>query len=165
MYHFETDSVDFETIQSLAEEIWPVAYASILSPEQLRYMLDLFYNREALMQQHKEKKHRFIIAWDEKNTACGFASFSRLNEIENRFKLQKLYVLPHLQGRGLGKMLIQEIIKEIKTEIQVSLELNVNRHNSAVTFYQKNGFEIIREEDIDIGNGYFMNDYVMEKIC
>ncbi|MGZ8545109.1 MAG: GNAT family N-acetyltransferase, partial [Flavisolibacter sp.] len=43
------------------------------------------------------------------------------------------------------------------------LRLNVNRNNSARSFYEKLGFEMIGEEDIDIGNGYFMNDYVMEK--
>jgi ribosomal protein S18 acetylase RimI-like enzyme len=40
--------------------------------------------------------------------------------------------------------------------------VNVNRHNKALHFYEKYGFKIIREEDIDIGEGYFMNDYVME---
>ena len=44
-----------------------------------------------------------------------------------------------------------------------SLLLNVNRHNKAISFYKKYGFDIIAEEDIDIGNGYYMNDYVMEK--
>jgi ribosomal protein S18 acetylase RimI-like enzyme len=39
--------------------------------------------------------------------------------------------------------------------------LNVNRNNKALGFYQKFGFVILREEDIDIGNGYFMNDYIM----
>jgi ribosomal protein S18 acetylase RimI-like enzyme len=147
----------------LAEEIWPVAYSEILSKEQLRYMLDRFYSIESLRLQHKENKHRFIIAYNEDQTACGFASFSSLSNVENRFKLHKLYVLPDLQGKGLGRMLIQEIEDEIKSEIQVSLELNVNRFNSAIAFYQKNGFEILREEDIDIGNGYYMIDYVMEK--
>jgi ribosomal protein S18 acetylase RimI-like enzyme len=43
------------------------------------------------------------------------------------------------------------------------LELNVNRSNNAVTFYQKFGFTTTSEVDLPIGEGYFMNDYVMQK--
>jgi ribosomal protein S18 acetylase RimI-like enzyme len=42
------------------------------------------------------------------------------------------------------------------------LLLNVNRNNPAKSFYKKLGFTVIKEDDIDIGNGYFMNDYVMK---
>jgi ribosomal protein S18 acetylase RimI-like enzyme len=164
LFQFEKDSTDFNTIQQLAEEIWPVAYAEILSKEQLRYMLDLFYAEDSLRQQYEEKKHRFIIAYDIDQSPCGFASFSPISETENRFKLHKLYVLPLLQGMGLGRALIEHVIQEIKTNFPIHLELNVNRHNEAVHFYRKCGFTIIREEDIEIGNGYFMNDFVMEKM-
>jgi ribosomal protein S18 acetylase RimI-like enzyme len=74
-----------------------------------------------------------------------------------------LYVLPNYQGKGIGAMLLQKIEDYIQVGTDVYLELNVNRFNSAIAFYQKQGFEIIRTEDIDIGNGFFMNDYVMEK--
>ena len=164
MFHFEKDTTDFNTIRLLAEEIWPDTYSHILSQEQLRYMLDLFYHPNALRQQHTEQKHRFIIAFDEYNNACGFASFSKMPDEENRYRLHKLYVLPKLQGRGLGNAFIQQITAEIQTDKPVYLELNVNRYNKAILFHKKCGFSIIREEDIEIGNGYFMNDYVMEKM-
>ena len=59
--------------------------------------------------------------------------------------------------------MIDYIIEEIKKENATALRLNVNRQNNALSFYKHLGFKIINEEDIDIGNGYFMNDYVMEK--
>ena len=165
MFRFEKDTTDFNTIRLLAEEIWPDTYSHILSQEQLRYMLDLFYHPNSLRQQHTEQKHRFIIAFDDHNAACGYASFSKLPHVENRYRLHKLYILPNLQGRGLGHAIIQLITEEIQTiDKPVYLELNVNRYNKAISFHKKCGFSIIREEDIEIGNGYFMNDYVMEKL-
>ena len=56
------------------------------------------------------------------------------------------------------------VTEEIKTLGGVSLQLNVNRNNKAKEFYERQGFAVIKEEDIDIGNGYLMNDYVMEKV-
>ncbi|MBC7534108.1 MAG: GNAT family N-acetyltransferase, partial [Ferruginibacter sp.] len=66
------------------------------------------------------------------------------------------------QGKGTGRSLVNYIVNEIKKIGGQILELNVNRHNPAVSFYNKMGFVIAREENIDIGNGFFMNDYVME---
>jgi Acetyltransferases len=78
------------------------------------------------------------------------------------YKLHKIYVLPYNQGKGTGKFVITEIIRAISRKGGKGLQLNVNRNNKAKDFYEKMGFVVIREEDIDIGNGYFMNDYVME---
>ena len=90
----------------------------------------------------------------------GFSSFS--NEKNTIFKLQKLYVDNQIQGQGVGLLLLKNVISEVKIAGASKLILNVNRRNKALNFYLKNGFKIILEEDIAIGNNYFMNDYVME---
>jgi len=157
---------DIETIQMLAYATWPVAYKDILSLEQLQYMLELMYSRDALQQQMQESAHRFILFRDHAGTPAGFASYSSksLNgEHKGRYRLHKLYVLPAEQGKGTGKQLLDHMIDDILSAKGTVLELNVNRHNKAVHFYTNNGFVITREEDIHIGNGFFMNDYVMEK--
>ena len=59
--------------------------------------------------------------------------------------------------------MLDHIVSAVKQKDASSLQLNVNRKNKALHFYEKQGFKIIREEDIDIGSGYFMNDYVLEK--
>jgi ribosomal protein S18 acetylase RimI-like enzyme len=71
-------------------------------------------------------------------------------------------VHPDQQGKKLGKKMLDYIIEHIKNAGAKALQLNVNRHNKALYFYEKQGFKMIRSEDIDIGSGYFMNDYVME---
>ncbi len=79
------------------------------------------------------------------------------------YKLHKIYVLPSQQGKGSGKFIIDQLTNAMKIKGASALQLNVNRNNPAKSFYEKIGFAVIKEEDIDIGSGYFMNDYVMEK--
>lgn len=149
-------------IRDMAYRIWPVAYANILRPKQIEYMLQLFYSTNALEKQ-LQSGHRFIIAYED-GIAVGFASFSqKTTHTPGIFRLHKLYVLPGLQQKGVGKFLLNYIIETISAEGATMLELNVNRHNPALQFYTKHGFTVSREEDIDIGEGYFMNDYVMER--
>lgn len=151
---------DLETIHNLAHEIWPTAYLEILGRQQLDYMLEKIYSLSALENQFSVLKHHFIIMTEDKSP-IGFASYS-LHKDAAIYHLNKIYVLPGQQGKNLGKQLLTYIISQIKKSGAHSLQLNVNRYNKALHFYEKQGFKIIRHEDIDIGSGYFMNDYVME---
>jgi diamine N-acetyltransferase len=154
---------DINLVMEIALQTWPVAYGDILSPAQMQYMLNLFYTRASLQEQMDEKKHTFIIAFDN-DIAIAFASYSTKSmEAPTIYRLHKIYIHPSQQGRGIGNQLLNYIISHIKSTGATALELNVNRYNKALHFYQKMGFDIIREEDIDIGNGYCMNDYVMLK--
>lgn len=148
---------DINTVGFLAQEVWPPTYKEILSADQLVYMMDLFYSPASLRDQMQ--KHTFLLAEIDEDPV-GFASFSPLDE-EGIYKLHKLYVKTGTQGRGLGRALINYIVEEIKKTDAKALDLNVNRSNKAKSFYEKLGFEVIREEDIDIGNGYWMIDFVM----
>ena len=151
---------DLPVIQKLAYETWPAAYLSILGKDQLDYMLEKIYSLAALKYQFSVLKHRFIIVFDDQ-TPVGFASYCA-HENSSIYHLNKIYVLPDQQGKNLGKLILNHVITDIKSSGATALQLNVNRHNKAIQFYQKQGFEIIRREDIDIGSGYFMNDYVMQ---
>ena len=157
------DSKDFETIRQIAFETWPVAYGKIITQEQLNYMLEKIYNIASLQQQQESLGHRFIVAIDENNNSIGFASFSTYENQNNHHRLHKLYVRPNQQQKGIGKLLLEAIYKEIKKNGNGCIELNVNRYNNALAFYQKLGYEILKEEDIDIGEGFYMNDYVLVK--
>lgn len=150
---------DIPLIYSLVHEIWPETYKEILSPAQLEYMMELIYSEASLHKQF-DTGHHFLIAEENKNPVA-FASYNMLKP--GVYKLQKLYALPQEQGKGIGKLLINYITDAIKAEGATSLLLNVNRHNKAKQVYEHLGFTVISEEDIDIGEGYFMNDYIMEK--
>jgi ribosomal protein S18 acetylase RimI-like enzyme len=151
---------DLNTIGFLAQQIWPATYKDILQEEQLLYMMELFYSPASLKKQLTEEKHSVIII-ENAEEAVGFASYSPLSEA-GIFKLHKLYVLPNQQGKGLGKTILDFITSDIRTKSATALRLNVNRYNKARNFYERLGFKIIAEEDINIGNNYYMNDYIME---
>ena len=153
---------DLKIIKELAETIWPICYGEIISNEQINYMLDLIYSPQALKSQ-LQKGHQFIIALEE-NTPVGFASFSEKSKEEpSVFRLHKLYVVTTLHAKGIGSFLQDYVCAESKKAGAHLLELNVNKYNPAKNFYDRKGFNILKEEVIDIGNGYVMDDYVMTK--
>ena len=153
---------DIEIISDLAEKIWPHAYSAYLSKAQLRFMLDKMYNRGELLSQ-LQNGHIFLMA-SENNKDVGFAGFSIVDTHHKIYKLHKIYVLPEMHGKGAGKLLMNEVVNLVVREGGKALQLNVNRNNTAKDFYLKAGFNIKETVDLDIGNGFFMNDYVMEKV-
>lgn len=144
----------------LTKKIWPVAYGEILSKSQLDYMIDKFYNEPAL-RELVQKGHVFYLAQDDNDNYVGFVSYE-INSEPNKTKIHKIYVLPETQGTGLGRQFF-ELVKEKAIENnQKVIFLNVNKYNNAIHFYTKLGFRKVKDEVIDIGNGYVMDDYVME---
>jgi ribosomal protein S18 acetylase RimI-like enzyme len=149
---------DIGAIRRIAHETWPVAYGSLLSAEQLDYMLGLMYSESSLLEQMR-KGHQFYMA-ELDGRAFGFASVS--DEGDSVHKLNKLYIIPETQKTGAGKALLNEVINYAKQNGGTKLILQVKRDNPAKGFYEKQGFIVTREIDLDIGNGYFMSDYIME---
>jgi diamine N-acetyltransferase len=150
---------DIPLIRELCLKVWPQTYASILSQEQIDYMLDEMYSPSSLQKQ-MDSGSQFILVYDGKEPV-GFAAY--FEKGLSVFKLDKLYILLSQQGRGTGRFVIDNITAEIKQKGATALQLQVNRYNKAKSFYEKLGFVVIDEKDFDIGNGFFMNDYIMEK--
>lgn len=150
---------DIPLIRELAFAIWPQTYGAILSKGQLDYMMDLIYSPAALKRQ-MEEGDRFLVL-EMNGIPEGFASFGAI-EPAATFKLHKLYIRPDRQKSGFGKMLLEQVIAMVGALEGAALQLNVNRFNKARQFYERMGFRVLREEDIDIGQGYFMNDYIMQ---
>ncbi|RDC56706.1 GNAT family N-acetyltransferase [Pedobacter chinensis] len=151
---------DIEIIRDIASATWPSTYLEIIGQQQIDYMLDKMYNKGELLKQFMEG-HIFLIAEDDENQ-FGFAGYSIVDHEERIYKLHKLYVLPSAHGKGVGKILINEVFNQVKDAGGSALQLNVNKQNKAKDFYLKGGFTIKEAVKIDIGRGYFMDDYVME---
>jgi diamine N-acetyltransferase len=150
---------DLSTIQEMAERTWWPTYGKILTPVQIRFMLDNIYNTGTLRTAMEDGSQQFILLKNE--TVCqAFASYGQRKENPVVYKLHKIYVLPENHGKGYGALMIQEIKKRLLAQNIRILDLNVNRYNAARNFYEKIGFEVIREEDVPIGP-YWMNDFVM----
>ena len=151
---------DISQIQEVAAKTWPVAYGKILSAAQIEYMLDLFYSAAALEKSMQLQNYIFAVNGGKIIGFCG---------IEHHFhsspttRIHKLYILPEAQGLNAGRKFIEHITEVALESSSRKLSLNVNKYNSALQFYKKLGFQSVREETIDIGNGYLMEDFVMEK--
>lgn len=150
-------------INRIAHETWPTTFGEILSKEQIAYMLDWMYSIPSLESQIKEKGHVFLMAKDA-DGYLGYASYELNYKGEAKTKIHKIYLLPASQGKGVGAALIGKIGQIALTNNNESLLLNVNRYNKAVGFYEKVGFKVIGNEDIDIGDGFLMQDFIMEKV-
>lgn len=151
---------DIAAIRAVAHTTWPVAYAEILSPPQLAYMLDLMYS-EAALQAQFSKGHVFLLAL-EGGRAVGFGSYETHYEQRPSTRVHKLYVLPDQQGKGTGLAILDRIRAAAVEAGDATLNLNVNRFNKAVAFYRRHGFTVARDMVLDIGQGYVMDDHVME---
>lgn len=150
---------DIPLIRQLTFAIWPQTYTQLLTKEQIEYMLQLIYSETSLQKQMEIDGCTFIIIYED-NKPVAFASYSQTKP--QVWKLNKIYVLATQQGKGTGKFIINFIVEEIKQQNAKALQLQVKRDNPAQDFYKKLGFTIIETADFDIGNGYFMKDYVME---
>jgi GNAT superfamily N-acetyltransferase len=167
------DLSDRDFIRSVSERTWPSTYGHIISQAQIDFMLDWMYSDDSLEKQMNTGCEFYLASSKKENgewEAVGFCSVSPEDEqdkstatLENSkaHKLNKLYVLPSAQGTGAGKVLLNKAIEVAKAAGSSSLFLQVNKLNNAYAFYLKKGF--IKESDFkfDIGNGFYMDDYVM----
>jgi N-acetylglutamate synthase-like GNAT family acetyltransferase len=149
---------DIPTIQQIAEETWRPTYGHILTEEQTLYMLDMMYAEEVLRKQIEGNVDFFMV--EESEVAVGYFAIEQMEE--KHAKLHKIYLSSKKKSAGIGSAIIQ-FLKNWGLERGIqTIELNVNKYNSAVTFYEKMGFERLREMVLDIGQGYVMDDYVMQ---
>jgi diamine N-acetyltransferase len=148
-------------VANLAHEIWPQAYSQIISQAQISYMLEMMYSIENLQKQYNSG-HHFIGIYHNTHLIA-FASYQIFND-SKKIKIHKLYVHPAMQGQGFGILLFKNIYNIGLANNCNTLILNVNKYNKALYFYKKLNMHIANEEIIDIGNGYIMDDYVMEII-
>ncbi len=153
---------DYVTIERIAHETWPDTYGSILSAGQFDYMLNWMYSPEAIAEQIEQNNHVFLMAVSDTGETVGYVSFE-VNYKPEITKIHKLYLLPQTQGQGIGRLLINEVAQRALAAGNTALGLNVNRQNRAVQFYERMDFSIIASEDIDIGNGFLMQDFIMQK--
>jgi ribosomal protein S18 acetylase RimI-like enzyme len=149
---------DTKLIAQLADKIWRKHYIDIITIDQIEYMLRKMYSADSLKKQMGEGQ-LFTLVYDS-GSPCGYISIS--SKDNQHYFLHKFYIDNQKQRSGIGAELLQYVISTLITP--QTIELTVNRQNyKAINFYFKNGFVIKETADFDIGNGYFMNDFIMIK--
>lgn len=157
---------DAATIRQLARSIWTRVYPDIISPEQIRFMLDWMYSQAVLRADMLERDVRYELIHID-GTARGFAAFGPgESDPVVETSLHKLYLDPDCHGRGWGSRALCSVegrIREHRPETRV-VRLRVNRRNArAIRAYERNGYRIETSVCSDIGGGFVMDDFVMAK--
>jgi Acetyltransferases len=153
---------DFGVVAALADTIWRSHYGAMISMAQIDYMLDGRYAAENL-RRYVDADDRWLWLLRVDGEAVGYCSCS-LGEGEDEMKLEQLYLLPSLHGRGLGGRMLRHVEAQGRTQGRDVLWLTVNKGNAgSIAVYRKAGFAVRREAVFDIGHGYVMDDYVMAK--
>lgn len=166
----EATLADIPVIQGIANVAFPETYKDIITQEQCGYMMEMMYSTESLRRQMTVEHHTYLICHVD-GEAVGYVSVQPLPDEEKDesekdidvFDLQKIYVLPDHQHQHIGTQLFDHVVAFVKKlhPTPCLLELHVNRHNKALHFYERMGMHNLREGDYDIGNGFYMNDYIM----
>lgn len=151
---------DIPLLCHLAGVIWRTSYAALLPPGQIDYMLAWMYGAETI-QRELTGGFCWEIALHEGQPA-GFFSLGAPEK--GAAKLHKLYLLPELQGRGLGQLMIARAVDLARTAGAQKLVLQVNKANErAQRAYLRAGFEPVESAVFDIGGGYVMDDFIMAR--
>jgi len=162
----KADISDIPAIRAMAEVVFRDTYRDILSADQMEYMMDWMYSSESLHSQ-MSGGHVFFIEDGEGYVSIrpdGSITDGTLPNGARVFHLEKLYVMPQARGKGLGRCLFETAVAyagQCCGGSPILIELNVNRYNPSKSFYERMGMSVSRQGDFPIGQGYFMNDYIM----
>ncbi len=155
------DAEQIKKLSILADEIWHEHYTAIISNEQIDYMLDSFQSFEAIHDQLLKQGYiYYFLEIDDKE--IGYIGIKHDGE---KLFLSKLYILKYYRGKGYASQAFELLDEICRQNHLVGIWLNVNRQNSdSIKVYEKKGFKIIKEHITDVGNGFVMDDYLMEKM-
>lgn len=148
-------------VSKLAVEIWTQHYTPIIGEAQVGYMLDKFQSVSAISQQI-ENEYRYCLAC-ESDREQGYFAILPDDEI-NKVFLSKIYVLPARRNNGIGSFMLEHVEQQCRNEGFCAVKLGVNRFNQhSIDWYRRRGFHLVKEVKTDIGGGFYMDDFVLEK--
>jgi diamine N-acetyltransferase len=152
---------DADAVSALARIVWQATYPPLISQAQIDAMLADRYAPQRIREQLDDPRQ----AWWGARLDSALAGFAHARLGEGGCKLDKLYVHPERQRRGIGAALLREVEAWARAQQARRLWLQVNRGNAqAIRAYQKYGFRIIESRVFDIGDGFVMDDHLMEKL-
>lgn len=151
---------ELRQIAELACKIWNECFVDIISKGQIDYMVEKFQSLSAMTEQVENQGYTYFAVRDN-GELCGYIGAKP--EQGDRYFLSKLYLHESRRGRGIASLMMSEVFAEARKNGKKSVYLTVNKYNShAIEVYKKTGFVIIDSVVTDIGNGYVMDDYIME---
>ena len=151
---------DIDAVIELAGLIWRHHYPGIISIQQIDYMLAQRYTPAVIRAQMQSG----TAWWEQVRVGERMIGFTQYELYGRSMKLDKLYLHQDFQQRGHGARVLAHIEDEARRRGLIAVRLNVNKHNhKAIAAYRKSGYATVETVVDDIGGGYVMDDYVMEK--
>ncbi|MFB9328939.1 GNAT family N-acetyltransferase [Paenibacillus aurantiacus] len=153
---------DIAELARLASEIWREYYIALITIEQIDYMISKFQSVPAITDQIERQGYEYVLIRHEENdSSVGYMS---VREEDRKLFLSKFYIAQAYRGRGYASQAMAFLERLCHERSLSHIWLTVNRHNgSSIAVYEKKGFRTVREQVADIGGGFVMDDYVMEK--
>ena len=146
------------SLSAVADDIWHEYFTPILGTAQVDYMLEKFLSPDALIEQINNGYEYFVFSYE-----YTFAGFAGIKEEHGKLFLSKLYVHKDFRGKKIGSYMFSKFIEICKMRELKSIWLTCNRNNTeTLAIYEHLGFQKIREEKADIGNGFYMDDFILE---
>jgi GNAT superfamily N-acetyltransferase len=153
---------DLSVVEKLARQIWPAVYPSIISAAQIDYMLTVCYAPSAMAREMEQRGTWFALIDVSDHGPVGYVSVEP--HAESICFINKLYLLPEWHGYGLGASALEWTREAARMMGCTRLQLRVNKANaSAIRAYCRAGFTFVEDVCTDIGNGFVMDDYRLER--
>lgn len=150
---------DISLVEMLASKIWHEHYRPIIGREQVVYMLNKYQTTPAIKRQIQDGANYHLMF--EQSHPVGYFCYHYEND---SLFLSKIYVAKEVRGKGIGRKALDFIFEQAKSKSATAIRLTVNKFNlETIAAYKKLGFETIDSVVKDIGGGFVMDDYVMEK--
>ena len=150
-----------DAVAKLAREIWEQHFTPIIGDAQVEYMLNKFQSSKAIASQLDEG-WEYYIATREKEYVGYIGIVPTVSA--GKMLISKIYVKNSVRGSGVGNLLLDFIEATSRARGFNLLRLTVNRFNDdTVKWYFRHGFKTVDEVKKDIGGGFFMDDFIMEK--
>ena len=154
----ESDSMIARRVHELACRIWHECYSDVLPPEQIDYMLDTYHSEGSVLEELSDGYVYRIISEGGKDIGyCGFRAE------DDSVYIGKLYLLEDYRGKGFGSRMFSMIDSYALSKGIRKEYLRVNRNNPTVAIYERKGFTVRESVVTDIGNGFVMDDHIMER--
>ena len=151
---------ELRKIAELADEIWHECFVDIITTGQIDYMVEKFQSLTAMCDQIDKQGYSYFSVYDD-GELCGYIGVKP--QEDDRFFLSKLYLRNDKRGKGIASLMLRKVFDEAASAGKKRVYLTVNKHNEqAIAVYKKTGFIIADVAVTDIGNGYVMDDYIME---
>ncbi|WP_073587846.1 GNAT family N-acetyltransferase [Anaerocolumna xylanovorans] len=151
---------DIGQLAQLADKIWNEYYVQIISKEQVDYMVEKFQSVKAITEQMKNQGYEYYLLKPD-GAAVGYIGMKIMED--NSLFLSKFYISKECRGMGYAREAMDFIAAFCKDRGLNKIWLTVNKHNNSIKIYEKLGYHIKQTQVADIGNGYVMDDYIMEK--